>query len=327
MKADEISFSDCPYNCNNGKVYNQATRQFVDCPHCSKKRKIQYNEAASLGSKDANSVEKALRVPKSYTGAGFDFASIFRSKDYKEIYTPQSLSSLNEETTKLINAVTLGEAPEYSVAFNFGFRANVFSFIYPFLVKSYLGGLRTAPLVTGFDLSKMRLEAQTSFKLDETSDIMVDLRKRGSAWGDCYENYIDADICLVLLDAAATVADVSSVRGLMMHRAIKGKATVIVLDCYIHMTKQLLVDYASSRSFDLASLVTIQLSDFAMSKLAIDPNQDGYFAHSISEDEMNNLSTIDGFTESGTVKSPVKPNNVMTERQFSDLFKVPDNLL
>lgn len=326
MDANRVSFDDCPYNCQGGRIFNQATKSFVACPYCSQKRKEELSKAVVSDSSDLGSVEKALNIPKSYWGTSFQFDNIFRSRDFRDIFTAQSLTSVKQQTDELINKVTLGELPDYSVAFNFGFRADIFGFIYPFLTKAYLGGLKTAPLVTGFTLSKLRLEAQTSFKLDEVSELMEDYQRRDKKWGSRFEDYIDADICVVLLDAAATVADISSVRGLMMHRAIKGKATIIVVDCYIKLVKQLLTDLSSSKAFDTAYFATVHLSDNATKRLFINTEKEGYLAHDMSEQEVENLSTLDGFTDTA-VNQPGVQGGSMTEQQFADLFKATGDIL
>ena len=326
MDANKISFEDCPYNCQGGKIFNQATRSFVACPYCSQKRKEELNNAVIADSSDLGSVEKALNIPKSYWGTSFQFENIFRSKDFRDIFTSQSLTSVKQEADNLINKVTLAELPDYSVAFNFGFRADVFAFIYPFLTKAYISGLKTAPLVTGFTLSKLRLEAQTSFKLDEVSELMEEYQRKDKKWGSRFEDYIDADICVVLLDAAATIADISSVRGLMMHRAIKGKATVVVIDCYIRLVKQLLTDLNTSRSFDTAYFATVHLNKEALKKLFINTEKEGYLAHELSEGDVENLSTLDGFTDMPENHSAVQGGS-MTEQQFADLFKSSGDIL
>lgn len=276
---ENISFGDCPYNCHNGVVFNPQTKVKQPCPHCSAKRK----EIAKDMEKDDKSgltISETLRIPAVLTGVGFNEDEIILATEQKKM-SEDSVQSVKETMLQLMNNVTLGVLPDYSILFNFGMKANMTGFVFPLLMKGYKAGLKCAPLVYAFDLVRLRLDYEENY-----------LQHRNLPWGDSFLDYVDADLCVTVIDAGSSILDILAVKGLMQLRANRRKPTIIIAEQWSKNVTPLCCD---EKMFALA------------------------YCCSVVYGRKGNTASMEQMTDLGEVPK-------MTSQQFSDLFKASNNL-
>lgn len=210
VKLDDlsVSFKDCPNKCVNGYYINPYKRKKVKCEYCADKRlSLVHNKVAIDGEK--NNLAELLNLPKSFTGYGaYNIDSIipaFASKDMIK----ESVDVVSDKLKELLDQVTAGRYPSYSIMFNLGKKAFENNFIYSYLVRSYLSGLTTCPYLTDFDICVSRNEAENSY-------------------GDSkFKDYLEYDVCVIVISSGATYNSLNVVKGFMQLRANKDKSTLI----------------------------------------------------------------------------------------------------
>lgn len=239
---------DCPYNCKDGKLFNRATRKMEICPHCRDIREKQMR--GEIPCEDGKTVAQKLRIPERFTGLAFDINMVIPSKFQSTKLLPDSVQEVETVMQNIINDATLGDVPTRSYLFNLGECADANAFVYPLLMRAYKAGLSVAPLIYSMDLQKLRHKFENSLQ----EDVMPSAKDE---FGDNYEDYISADICVVVIDAGASMKDVYAVRGIIDNRADKRKATIVITYAYFDRLFSLCTedDFESLR---LATLVQVK---------------------------------------------------------------------
>lgn len=239
---------ECPYNCKDGKLFNRATKKLETCPHCRDIREKQMR--GEIPCEDGQTVAQKLRIPERFTGLAFDMNMVIPSKFQNTRLLTDSVQEVAAVMQGIINEATLGEVPTRSYLFNLGECADANAFVYPLLMRSYKAGLSVAPIVYSMDLQKLRYKFENSLQ----EDAMPSAKE---SFGDNYEDYISADICVVVIDAGATMKDVYAVRGIIDNRADKRKATIVITYAYFDRLFSLCTedDFESLR---LATLVQVR---------------------------------------------------------------------
>lgn len=244
-----MSQQTCPYNCKNGKVMNRVTRKMETCPHCAELRAKQARGEEVC--EDGTYIYDYLKVPERYTGLAFSMDLVIPPKFQQTRLIPESIDEVDIVLKSLINDVTLGEVPNRTYLFNLGECADISAFAFPFLIKAYKAGLKVAPLVTSLDLQRLRVKLERSFDLDYTPITVLE------HYGDNYDDYLDADVCIVVLDAGATMRDLNAVRGLIDNRADKGRATLVFTYAYFDRLFALCT-HGDELSLRLATLIQVR---------------------------------------------------------------------
>lgn len=236
--------SDCPYNCNNGKLFNPALKQMVDCPHCSKIRSQEVREDKVNDSEQ--SLCKLLNVRKSLTGLQFSMEAIL--PEYaRSFLLPITVDAVGRVLEKLTNEIILGEKPECSYLFNLGAKANIDAFVYQYLIKAYKSGVSVLPYLYASQIHKLRLK-------DDYYNPDIDTSSEDEL---SYTDLINKDICVVLIDAGATYKEIKSVAGLMQLRAREGLSTLIFTLSYSREIFDL-VHTSDEKLQYLAKLVSVE---------------------------------------------------------------------
>ena len=241
-----MSNTDCPYNCNNGKVFNVAIKQFVTCPHCGEIRAKEVSEDKVFDLVDVSLSDK-LHLRKPVTGLNFSMSCVIPEYARREL----DLSSVDEVEKilqNLTNSAVLGEIPHESYLINLGSKANIDAFVYQYVMKSYKAGVSVAPFVTAFDILRIRAEDErTEFVAEESEDDgrihLVDL--------------IKPELCIVLIDTGATQREVDAVRGLMQLRA-RDNLPTIVFTLYWQRRLSHMCHDSDEALYRLAKLVTVK---------------------------------------------------------------------
>ena len=211
---NRVSFAECPNKCINGILYNPYSRVSQPCPYCEEKRKEELAKYES--NTDEKSIYEILKIQPSLSGDLFSMEMLIPEVATKYL-TKESLSEVEDTLSKMLSDITIGEYPDYSILFNFGKTCDASIFYVPFMTKAYRNGLKVAPLLDVLTLSELRINFEKFGNTLESS----------TEWGASLKDYLEADICIVTIDAGATPLGVGGVKGLMQLRALKGKPTYI----------------------------------------------------------------------------------------------------
>lgn len=233
-----VSFPNCPYKCSNGVLFNPYNSVTTPCPYCEEKRKEKIQNTQQ--EEDEKSIYEVLRITQQFTGSDYNFKRVI--PDYAVKYvTEESLETVEKFLNEFMLAIGIGEYPEHSIMFNLGKKANAESVIIPYMLKAYENGLKVAPLLDTVSLCKMR----------------HDLEEYGynfafsAEWGSSFNDYVNADICIVQIDTGVTQNGIDNVKGLMQLRATKNKPTYVFTNAW------------GSRIMDLCSEDEIKVKNLA----------------------------------------------------------------
>lgn len=234
--------NECPYSCNNGKIFNPALRQLVDCPHCSKIRKDEVRNDRLVDS--GESLCETLNIRKSLTGLEFSINTIL--PEYaRSFLVPDSVDKVAVALEHLTDKAVLGEKPACSYLFNLGAKANIDAFIYQYFMKAYKAGLSVCKYLYASDVYKLRIAEEEYDSSEEAKDSFS------------YSDILNKDICAVLIDTGATYKDIRAVAGLMQLRARNNLPTLIFTLCYTKDIFNLVYD-SDENLLHLAKWVSVE---------------------------------------------------------------------
>lgn len=211
IKELEVYDKDCPYKCTKGILFHPRSHRESVCPHCSKLRK---DVVYSSDIKDKESVESILGLQERVVGkAEYSFDALFRESLDK--FESVSLNSVRSSLDALVSDLSLGDLPKYSMLFNLGSRVFEENFTNPLLVRAYLAGIKVAPLLTVHHLAYLRRSVESQ---DYATDEIVEK----------YNMFLDADLCVVVLDEGITKSGIDLVQGFVYARGRCRKPTVLL---------------------------------------------------------------------------------------------------
>lgn len=244
-----LILDNCPYNCKDGKVYNRVSHRFEICPHCSELRVKQVR--GEVECEGGLTVSELLRVPERYTGLSFNMDLVIPNRYQQMRLIPESVEEVGTVLNQLISDATMGEVPKRTYLFNLGDCADISAFVYPYMMRAYKAGLKVAPLVYSLELQRLRNKLERSFEDEEFRPSVLD------KYGDNYDDYLDADICITVLDTGATIKDLNAIRGIIDNRAERGKATMVFTYAYFDRIFSLCSN-GDEMSLRLATLVQVR---------------------------------------------------------------------
>lgn len=239
-----ISFPDCPYHCTNGILVNPYKGVSIPCPHCEQKRKEKVTNLQSTV--EEKSIYEQLRITQPFTGSDFNMKRLIPDYALKYI-EPESVEVVERFLNEMFTMIGIGEYLDYSVMFNMGKKAHVDNLIVPYMLKAYENGIKVAPYLDVLTLCKLRRELETTGTNFSYTD----------NWGSSFNDYVEADICFVYIDAGVTQNGVDCVKGLMQIRASKGRPTYIVTDYWRRGISDL-VSEEDEKCLNLAYLVSVE---------------------------------------------------------------------
>ena len=208
-----LTFKDCPNHCKNGKIFDFATHTETECEYCADKRRRMVQEG--LTDEEYGSVNKILKLPKTFRGYTLKADDLFNNfADGLLEYTDQSVADAKEEINKLLTNISAGIQPNYSLALQLPHLFNEYDFIATLLIRSYIAGFVTAPMITSIDLVNLRREYENG--------------KTERADGLTYNYFINADTVVVYLDNGVTSQGLNAVFGFTNLRSTKYKPTIII---------------------------------------------------------------------------------------------------
>ena len=236
MNEDLVSFSDCPNKCSGGYIFNPYTHVRTICKFCADKRALATKE--DLPDKvSGKNISEILRLPKSYVGQSYNQDAIIPMSVRKDLVI-ESLNTTMNELRDLMNKISVGTLPETSILVNLGRHGCSNNFIYPFLIKADKAGLTVAPMLTALEVVNMRLEYENGYSKE-------------------FEEYLDKQVCVVVIDTGASTTTVRNVRGFMQLRAYKSLPTIIFTDYWGSEISSLTLE-PEECSYSYAKLISVE---------------------------------------------------------------------
>ena len=189
--------------------------------------------------------------------------------------TESSVDNVLSKLRELITDISIGKLPSCSLMFNLGKKSNEINFIYPYLIKGYVSGRSLVPLVTLTDLCQLRLEF-------EGSTYSVHLDKSYN-----YNDLINRDICIVVIDAGATYTSLLAVKGLLQLRAQKLKPTIVFTNQWNGYVR----DICSEDDYECYNLATL----YSIEYVARDKDRDESYTVPPSQNQISPTIQSRGF--------------------------------
>lgn len=235
-----LSFSDCPYGCVDGKLFNTVLGLQEECPFCREKREKILKENITLDTEDEKielDLYKELNIPEYYRGIEYNFDTVITDANR---LSEDSVELVHKTLDDIYNKINLGNTPNCSVLVNLGAGGNIFSFIYPYILKAYKFGVTVTPLLSNVDLVR-------------------EITKFERGFDNNYIDWLDSKLSVITLQAGITNNGVAVVRGYMQERAKRGKSTLIFTNAKVDkIIEDLLCEKDDSVSLHLAKLITVK---------------------------------------------------------------------
>lgn len=229
----KLSFEDCPYGCVDGKIFNSGLKRVEDCPYCAEKRKKAVQEVSSTEEKN---IFDELKINEYYRGLDYTFDNVLINEGY---LVEDSLKEVKDSLDLVYGNLSIGEIPNETLMYNLGGKANVFAFVYPFMLRAYKFGFSITPLLGNTDI----VNAVYNLEHDYTRE---------------YTDYIERDLSVVLLSSGITYLGVRAVKGYVQDRAMRGKATIIFSQGVVEKHILNLVSETGNGGLHLARLISVR---------------------------------------------------------------------
>lgn len=224
--------NDCPNRCIDGLIINPYTHKREICLYCKDKREKE------IESGDA--IEK-LNLPLGFTNSRFEADSVFPSYSSKYL-DESSTEEVKKVMTQLVQDVSIGTKPSHSMLFNLGIKVVEDNFLCPLILKSYLSGLKTLPILDVATIRHKRAEYEEGVQQE----------------GLTFTEMLEDDICVVSMDAGCDYRGILAVKGLMQLRARRGKATIILTHVWNKTVLDLCNEDENFHSLGLATLYSVK---------------------------------------------------------------------
>lgn len=211
-------FDDCPYGCNvNGMILDTEVKKLVPCPYCSKKKKELLKQGYVETVEDEHvPLATVLGIKNDYLSSKFVYESVIPDGECLFI-EDESLEWQKEIAEQLYLDLTVGTLPEVSMCFGISIKGKVERFAYPMLAKAYLSGLSIGKFISCSEFNRL------SFNIENSMD-----------------DFYNSDFLMMLINEGCNLSDLSSAKGLMQTRALKGKPTIFVTTWTIEACSALL---------------------------------------------------------------------------------------
>jgi len=228
-------YDDCPYHCNiNGKILDVNTKVMVDCPHCSaRKRELLKQGYVETETDETVPLSTVLGIENEFLTTKFVYDAVIPEGE-KIFIEEESIEWQKEVAENLYLGLTTGVKPEESYCFGLSIKGKLERFAYPMLAKAYLSGLSVGKFITCSEYSRLSLDTRNSL-----------------------DNFYNADVLFMLINEGSTLGDISSAKGLMQTRALKGKATIFLSTWTIEACSALL-GFSNESSYSLAKPVFVK---------------------------------------------------------------------
>lgn len=235
MTAIKARYDDCPYKCNaSGKILDTVSGQMVPCPHCfARKQELMKGGEVETVDDEIVPLSMVLGIESEFLSTKFVYETVIPDGELLFI-DEESVSTQRDIAEELYHGLTIGNLPEESFCFGISIKGRAERFAYPMLAKAYMSGLNIGKFLSCSEYNRLTLDAN--------SDIL---------------SLYECDFLMMLINEGSTLADISSAKGLMQTRSLKGKPTVFITTWTIEACSALL-GYYDNDSLSLATPVFVE---------------------------------------------------------------------
>ena len=222
----KMKYDDCPYYCNNGKVFDYAIRKLVTCPHCGDRREELIKQGlAESEDGDIEPLYRILGINNRYLEAKFVYDSVVPEAE-RLFLEEESVKRQKELLEEIYLGLTVGELPDKSYCIGLGNKGRIDRLAYPWLAKAYLAGVEIAKFTSCIEYNRLYIAMDSEV-----------------------EAYLEKDLVIMLIPDGSSKADILSAKGLMQSRALRGKATIFITTWSIEACSTLLGYYGEETYF------------------------------------------------------------------------------
>lgn len=301
MKGSISSFSDCPNNCIDGYYIDPYKHKRIKCLYCEEKRKQLAQNKLRLDG--GNNIRKLLNLPISFAGYGnFSIDLLIPEKLQKDM-KEDSIRSVSDILSKLLNDASVGTASEESLLINLGLNAYPSNFIYSYLMRAYISGMTVSPYLTARDVFLL-----LKYETEDNDTSILDL---GDSVSIKYKDLLTTDVCVIHITTGADYNHIRAVKGLLQMRAHNDKSTIIFTDAWW---------FTSSSKHEIYLKRTLEslYSDDVLSKAVARLIKVSY---NISEDKIEKQKELSKFNSSTNTSIAG-----MSKKQLDDLLRPNERL-
>ena len=210
-----LSFADCPNGCKNGKIFDMYNHREKVCEYCAEKRKKMVYEG--LSDVDYGSINKVLNLPPTFRGYTLKADDLFSSISDLDEYSAESVKEAKDEIDTLLKNMAIGVQPEYSVAIQLPHFFNDFDFMATYLIRSYISGFETAPILNPSDIVQIRRDYVNDTHKHRLSDTLS------------FEKLLNIDTVVIYVDNGVEHTELNAIYGFANLRGTKYKPTILIL--------------------------------------------------------------------------------------------------
>ena len=205
----------CPYNCNNGRIFDHKLHNFVPCPHCSgilSELTATRVDNTSETAPEINLLDK-LCVPEYYREASFKPNEFFGAES-KTTFAESTFQPVLEQLIAIEDAINRSKVVCQSFYFYVGVPAenSTLQYVYCQLISAVKHGITTVPYASLKDLQAIRQQTAQASKLYENL-----------TWLD----FTSCDICFVCCTADADEEEFAILADLLQERSRRGLPTYV----------------------------------------------------------------------------------------------------
>ena len=230
----KLNFEDCPYKCNNGKIFDYRLKKEIICPHCGDKRETLAKEGLvedDLG--QLQSLPRVLGIDNKYLQTRLVYDTVIPEGE-RVFLEDESVENQKEVIEDIYLGLSIGQLPSRSYCIGLGNKGRVDRLAYPLLAKAYISGVSVARFISCSEYNRLYINMS-----------------------DEVEDFLDKDLVLVLIPDGASKADILSAKGLMQSRALKGKCTIFITTWVIEACS-ILLGFKEDESCFLATEVFVR---------------------------------------------------------------------
>ena len=228
VKGAPASFSDCPYGCVEGKVFNTVKKKFEPCPHCTTKKE-KLSRSGIVTDKGRLTLPDILNFGKKYMSDRDMSIETLLTRE-RVLFEKDSIDRVGRKVDEVISGLEAREYPSGSICFGLGLKGDVERLAYGILGSAYRNGYTVGRFISVGEFGRAIRFSRDRF----------------------VEEIIEKDIVVMLLQTGFTSEDESSARSLLQQRGMSGKCTVLVTNWQIEACSGLLTYIDGEDSYYLA---------------------------------------------------------------------------
>lgn len=235
---DEIpnQFEDCPYHCDNGRVFNPFTREYEPCPACADKKQALIK---GIDPETKLRTGQDLKDLLGFTSRNLDehvTISALIPPDEQKYIEEESITKIEEAIKTILKYVDTYSRLPNSYCFGLGIKGDIEKFAFLLLARAYRAGYSISRFLSISEIHRWN-------SMDKTQEL---------------EDLVNKDLALILLPDGFRAAERDTAKGIMQQRGIKGHATIFLTTWKIESVSGLLNAYNNPDMLTMARPVFVE---------------------------------------------------------------------